>query len=347
MATAVGLILTAIGTGLSFVSMLQSNLKSADSGNTKITLACGQVSDDVNDADSISGSFDARMGNTAYEYTHDSEYSGQQTPYIKVTGNNDAICIAWLTVTWADGTDWVWSGGFGRGCGILPWHYSDAILGNIAHVNDEGTPHRPDCAWIDGDGSVGGDTTAFSVYLPHFTTENDGSSGALDGVCASPDFATYQNDDAGGITYWADPPAIGNTNNYDNAKMHRRDDANSTAGISAHQANARPSQSLYTSAEKNTKLIKSAWAVHSAIDLCNDDRSWGPSFVSTTENKFCDMSTKTLYDVCSSDNTSSEACFDGETLAVRGLNRSVAYNWKTVENWGPEVADELKTVQLS
>lgn len=61
---------------------------------------------------------------------------------------------------------------------------------------------------------------------------------------------------------------------------------------------------------------------------------------------FC-RSTKTLYDVCSDDGASDD-CFDTETLAVRGLKRSVSYNWKKVEKWGPEVstAMNIDTVQL-
>jgi len=34
-----------------------------------------------------------------------------------------------------------------------------------------------------------------------------------------------------------------------------------------------------------------------ASELCNSESSWGPSYFSTSENQFCDMDTKTLYNV--------------------------------------------------
>lgn len=65
MASAAGLILTAIGTGLSLISLLTSNLNGdghSDS-NVKVTIACATISPDDNDADSVSGSVDIRLYN--------------------------------------------------------------------------------------------------------------------------------------------------------------------------------------------------------------------------------------------------------------------------------------------
>ena len=42
--------------------------------------------------------------------THDSDKTGQQGTYGLFTGNDDAICIAWTTVTWPDGNKWGWTG---------------------------------------------------------------------------------------------------------------------------------------------------------------------------------------------------------------------------------------------
>lgn len=61
MATAAGLIISAIGTGLGLVSVFQGALSgSDDGGSTKITVACAQIPPEQ-EADSVSGEFDVRM----------------------------------------------------------------------------------------------------------------------------------------------------------------------------------------------------------------------------------------------------------------------------------------------
>jgi hypothetical protein len=51
-----------------------------------------------------------------------------------------------------------------------------------------------------------------------------------------------------------------------------------------------------------TKLVISNIASHSATNLCNSATSWGPDFATPHEGKLCDMSTKTLYTLCSNEN---------------------------------------------
>ena len=51
-------------------------------------------------------------GNTDCELTitMDNDHQGQQAVYGLFTGNDDAICIAYTTVAWADGSNYGWSG---------------------------------------------------------------------------------------------------------------------------------------------------------------------------------------------------------------------------------------------
>lgn len=211
--------------------------------------------------------------------------------------------------------------------------------------------------------------------MPHYTTENDGSHGSkgksvnspsspqnnhillsISSICSSPNFATYQNDDGGGITYFSPPPAINNQNNYDGRKkrdsiptLETRNTANANNSIptSSLIPNAVPTKRLFT--QNNTKLIQSPREQHSAVELCESDRSWGASFISTHEQKFCDMHTKTIYDLCTPDllNLGNVACFDLETLGVRGLRSAINYNWLSFEKWGDEEGTSIiKKVKL-
>jgi len=61
-------------------------------------------------------------------------------------------------------------------------------------------------------------------------------------------------------------------------------------------------------------LITSRHPSHSAIDLCNDDSTAGPDFVSHHDGTYCDMANKRSYPLCAS--TEEEDCFnlDAATL---------------------------------
>lgn len=45
----------------------------------------------------------------------------QQPTYTLFSGNNDAICLAWATVTFPEGTKYAWVGNWGQQCGA-PWY---------------------------------------------------------------------------------------------------------------------------------------------------------------------------------------------------------------------------------
>lgn len=88
MAEAAGLILTALGTGLSLISLLQGNLKPADHGDTqvKLTVACADVNP-ADNADSVSGQVDLRI------YTRYGEEAGPPSIDNYINGGNTAYEI--------------------------------------------------------------------------------------------------------------------------------------------------------------------------------------------------------------------------------------------------------------
>lgn len=80
---------------------------------------------------------------------------------------------------------------------------------------------------------------------------------------------------------------------------------------------------------------------HSAQFLCNNENSWGPDVVSTSEGKFCSMRNKILYDVCS--DQKSACCFDvrrrqmrscaGQLLGVAAGESDVSTVYDDVHEW--------------
>ena len=69
------------------------------------------------------------------------------------------------------------------------------------------------------------------------------------------------------------------------------------------------------------QVVISALEKHSAKEVCESSTSRGPDFVSLHEGQHCDMTTRTLYDVCSS--TKLDCCFDAQTSQMRSCASSV------------------------
>jgi hypothetical protein len=61
-------------------------------------------------------------------------------------------------------------------------------------------------------------------------------------------------------------------------------------------------------------LITSPLEQHSAENLCGDDMSLGPDFVSLVEGLFCDMETRHTWQLCSA--TVTHSCFDLKTHSM-------------------------------
>lgn len=51
----------------------------------------------------------------------------QQAPFVKLTSLKNDICIPLVTITWPDGSQYGWTGDFGKLCG-LKWHYGGRYI---------------------------------------------------------------------------------------------------------------------------------------------------------------------------------------------------------------------------
>lgn len=65
-----------------------------------------------------------------------SQPNNQQATYLQVHAGNDGTCIPYITVTWADGSKYGWSGDWGKYCG-LPWHYGNVYVSIRAALGRE------------------------------------------------------------------------------------------------------------------------------------------------------------------------------------------------------------------
>ncbi|CAD6580871.1 MAG: hypothetical protein ASARMPRED_000354 [Alectoria sarmentosa] len=75
---------------------------------------------------------------------HQKKGPGQQATNLQLFARKNAICIAYITQTWADGQMRGWMGDMGHACG-RSWYYSHLFIGEDGH--------SPDCMWLDADHS--------------------------------------------------------------------------------------------------------------------------------------------------------------------------------------------------
>ncbi len=88
--------------------------------------------------------------------------------YIAVTdGGNDALCIAYISLTNPDGGKHVWYGDIGKACGH-PWYHSMLKTGKIGASEKEGYDYQPACVWIDRDRSNGLPYQGLGIHLYDF-----------------------------------------------------------------------------------------------------------------------------------------------------------------------------------
>lgn len=83
----------------------------------------------------------------------DSFSNGARAEYIGVSVANDAVCVAWVTVSQFDKTNGgAWTGDIGYECG-QSWYASGEMAG---YLNEEETEeYIPRCTWLDGDHTDG------------------------------------------------------------------------------------------------------------------------------------------------------------------------------------------------
>ncbi|KEQ74103.1 hypothetical protein M436DRAFT_44771 [Aureobasidium namibiae CBS 147.97] len=142
----------------------------------------------------------------------------------------------------------------------------------------DGTPYRPSCTWLDA--GHDSDIPSASMKFAAYAYGGELSHATLEDACAYTIFAH----DEGEIT----SKSSGRSNLLPRARLPWME----------------------------TKLVISNIATHSATNLCNSATSWGPDFATLNEGKLCDMSTKTLYTLCSKENV--DGCVDISTASGNG-----------------------------
>ena len=98
------------------------------------------------------------------EVTVDQTVGGRRAGYINVSNNNDATCIAWISVKQDDESQGgAWTGDIGYGCGQA-WYNSVEPAGRLEE-KDGGGEYVPKCTWIDGDhtNTIGNAALKFDV----------------------------------------------------------------------------------------------------------------------------------------------------------------------------------------
>ncbi|KAG5947279.1 hypothetical protein E4U53_006443 [Claviceps sorghi] len=242
----------------------------------------------------------------------------QQAPYTLFEANDDGICVAWMTMTYSDGSHFAWTGNFAWFCG-QPWYYSDIQL-----QNNRGEQFVK-CAWMDGNGDS--PTRGIQVYWPDYSRDFTGHNDDPHYYCNSPHTLTFHRDES---------PKDVITKESEYYQAHH-------PSKRSNESEPRPLPETWPFKERmaqDTRLIKSKHADHSATRLCEDKASLGPSFVSYDERKFCHMAPKRLYSFC--EDVKSGDCWDdnkheivhkgAKGVVKRAANPAVAFN--KVLRWG-------------
>ncbi|RYP10566.1 hypothetical protein DL765_008070 [Monosporascus sp. GIB2] len=208
---------------------------------------------------------------------------------------NDGICLAYATHTWPDGHQYGWVGDWGAFCG------ADSYETQVV-VDDSGITTQ--CVWLDKDSSAGQGSLGLHLWMPASSPERNkgGTEHPAEWYCRHP--AIMQFYDTPDATHYTWPP---------NTRMGGRDivdggDVNNSTGASED----RPGRTR--SLEIATELVVNYNAAHSAAKLCDSETSFGPDFVSMTEQLACDMGTDTLWPLCNANITI--YCFDAEIKAL-------------------------------
>ena len=251
--------------------------------------------------------------------THNGD-NGQQATYALFSANTDAICVAYVSITWPDGNEYGWIGDWGRKCGAT-WYFSSLYI--------KGTDQQPDCMWIDGNGDQ--PQTGFQVHFPEFVTEKEGElpeGKDFDYFCNSgPPFSIHTDHDPHGITYWTSAKRSGTAMSYGPSKEGK---------IPRRQASGDGTNNgTSVSALAHNQLVVDNNPHHPTASLCEHENSLGPDFANIADGQFCRMSDKTLWPICNDDIT--DSCFNlqEQELVINGV-AARAQKYHTILTWGNE-----------
>jgi len=239
----------------------------------------------------------AGQGNTA----------GEQPTYVQLNVGNDALCIAYLSHTWADGTQRGWLGDMGQACG-QSWYYSDVIVGSNSH--------KPDCIWLDNDHTNNIISTSMQIHIQEFANISTSYNQDPNHYCSAPTLDFHQSDDLSRTEeFWRD-----------GLKKSKRFSSGSTA-VGPHMRRSRQAAKA-----KRNELVVTSYAKHTATRICGDKNSVGPDLVSTDEGMFCDMENKKLFPLCAK--ATDTDCFDQGSSQLKTESRKRAVKYNRIMRWG-------------
>lgn len=241
---------------------------------------------------------------------------------------NDAICIEYVSLNAGGTAAYTWTGDTGYNC-KGPWYQSTSAYKTTAGNGQV----VPKCSWIDGDGTGTITTVAMSIHMQDWAADK----GRLaefnkthDAMCNSkPRFTMWTKDtfDWKGKdgAKWT-MPIFNPPLKYSSDEANKGADLNMDAvfaqnWVDTDQKRGLPAPTEHTRTTDGTNgrpghVIISDFRQHSAAELCSSASSVGPSFVSTQDGLYCDMSTKTQYPICSG--TLTTECFDVDKKKLVG-----------------------------
>lgn len=269
-------------------------------------------------------------------------HDNRPAEYVSVSsGGTDALCVAYVYVTMANGDYWAFYGDVGYQCGAA-WYHSNLLVGNQANI------YYPKCVWIDSADPKSGHNNAFpqgmSIHIPDFLATEALAAQYQDQpatMCKStPRFKMWPKLSELDCIPVFDPPLEYNKDSTDNdttalftdGKVHCDPGPGKDPSVQeTHQlqqwSSGRFPAPQYGTKRKRTRTVRrddpcmdghvviSDLDAHSAREVCESDMSAGPDFVSTKEGLHCDMCTHELRDVCSAGVV--KGCFDLATQTMR------------------------------
>lgn len=233
---------------------------------------------------------------------------GQQAAYTLFTANDNAICIATTSITWADGSQYGWLGDWAQECNY-DWFHSNVFV--------SGTSKKPKCMWIDANGDR--EYTAFQLHWPSFaptvppnlrspdSTDSEVTEVTTSEICSGgPIFNAVKTPDPRGIIFKTPTQRRGLSRFF-----RRRPKPPIPTSISANATNSTASRSQ---PKYRDQIVLDYSPDNSARELCESPTSRGPDFANLAEGLFCRMLDKTLWPLCS--DSIIKQCFSVESKQI-------------------------------
>ena len=249
---------------------------------------------------------------------------GRQTPTPESTaGGTNGICISDIYMKWADNQRFAFDGSWFKWCN-MDWYHSSVSLSTST-----GASFQPPCGWLDSDQSKGHPLVGFRVdmlELRNIPNINSWDKNDVQKYCTN----TFQFSGSSQDSY-----VVGNLDTEGEGETFKKRDVKKADDTTEETV------SVTDTAGQRRKLVVSAYKGQSAQELCDSRNSRGPDFVSLDEGKYCDMSEKKVYRLCSG--RYSRDCFsldqDNKRLRRRGdvpgKGDAIHRDYGQVDEWGP------------